>query len=52
VKPLYGIIEAGNHWFGTYYSHHYNELGIEPSTYDPCLLTTVDKEGPFGLVGI
>ena len=25
---------------------------MEPSTYDLCLLTTVNKEGPFGLVGI
>ncbi len=52
MKPLYGIVEARNHWFGTYHSHHCNELGMEPSTYDLCLLTTVNKEGPFGLVGI
>ncbi len=52
MKPLYSIVEARNHWFRTYYSHYYNELGMEPSTYDLCLLTTVDKEGPFGLVGI
>ncbi len=52
VKPLYSITEARNHWFRTYYSHYYNELGIEPSTYDLCLLTTIDKEGPFRLVSM
>ena len=52
VKPLYGIVEARNHWFGTYHSHHCNELGMEPSTYDLCLLTTVNKEGPFGLISM
>ena len=22
IKPLYGVPEAGNHWFNTYHSHH------------------------------
>ena len=29
VKPLYGVPEAGNHWFKTYYSHYINELTME-----------------------
>jgi hypothetical protein len=29
VKPLYGIPEAGNHWFKTYYSYYINELSME-----------------------
>ncbi len=52
VKPLYNIVEARNHRFRTYYSYYYNELGIEPSTYDLCLLTTINKEGLFRLVSI
>lgn len=49
IKPLYGIPEAGNHWFKTYHDHYINELGIKQSTYDPCLLYS--KE-PFGVVGL
>lgn len=49
VKPLYGVPEAGNHWFKTYHSHHVNELGMEQSTYDPCLLYS---NRPFGVVGL
>jgi hypothetical protein len=29
VKPLYGVPEAGNHWFKTYHSYHINELSME-----------------------
>jgi hypothetical protein len=49
VKPLYGVPEAGNHWFKTYHSHHVNQLRMDQSTYDPCLLYS-DK--PFGIVGL
>jgi hypothetical protein len=49
LKPLYGVLEAGNHWFKTYHTHYVKELGIEQSTYDLCLLHC--KE-PFGLVGL
>jgi hypothetical protein len=49
VKPLYGVPEAGNHWFKTYHTHHTVELGIEQSIYDPCL---VYQKAPFGVVGI
>jgi hypothetical protein len=49
VKPLYGVPEAGNHWFRTYHSHHIDHLHTKQSTYDPCLLYTND---PFGVVGL
>jgi len=26
IKPLYGVPEAGNHWFKTYHSHHVDQL--------------------------
>jgi Reverse transcriptase (RNA-dependent DNA polymerase) len=52
IKPLYGIPEAGTHWFGTYFVHHKEKLDMETSTYDPCLLITKDQEGPFGMVGM
>jgi len=29
IKPLYGVLEARNHWFKTYHSHHINELAME-----------------------
>lgn len=41
-KPLYGIAEAGNHWFNTYQKHHIDKLNLQASTYDPCLLYNSD----------
>jgi Reverse transcriptase (RNA-dependent DNA polymerase) len=54
VKPLYGVPEAGNHWFNTYHRHHVEKLGMKQSTFDPCLLTTctADDSKAFGLVGL
>ena len=49
VKPLYGVPEAGNHWFATYHGHHVNRLGMVQSTYDPCLFY---KSEPLGIVGL
>ncbi|EED20782.1 conserved hypothetical protein [Talaromyces stipitatus ATCC 10500] len=49
---LYGIPEAGVHWFDTYQSHHKDRLGMETSTYDPCLLMTTKGKENFGLVGM
>jgi hypothetical protein len=49
LKPLYGVPEAGNHWFKTYHSHHVNQLNMDQSTYDPCLLQSNE---PFGVVGL
>src|SRR5271156_4410118 len=50
VKPLYGIAEAGTHWWATYSKHHKEKLLMTTSTYDPCfLISTTDK---FGVVGM
>jgi hypothetical protein len=50
VKPLYGVPEAGNHWFGTYQKHHIDNLRMTQSTYDPCLMYSTTAS--FGLVGL
>jgi hypothetical protein len=49
-KPLYGIPEAGTHWWATYYRHHKEKLSIVTSTYDPCLLITTNQT--FGIIGM
>ncbi len=46
VKPLYGIAEAGVHWFVTYQGHHMTRLGMITSTFDPCLLITETGDDP------
>lgn len=43
VKPLYGIPESGLHWYLTYLTHHVDNLGMQRSTVDPCVL--VLREG-------
>jgi hypothetical protein len=50
VRPLYGVPEAGNHWFQTYHRYHREKLKMEQSTYDPCLLFT--KEDNIGIIGL
>jgi hypothetical protein len=50
IKPLYGVPEAGNHWFKTYHQHHVSKLKMEQSTYDPCLLYTLSNG--LGIVGL
>lgn len=52
VKPLYGIAEAGVHWWTTYHKHHRTELEMTTSTYDPCLLISTTGENCFGIVGM
>ena len=51
VKPLYGLAEAGTHWWATYSKHHKEKLMMETSTYDPCFLITTSKD-KFGVVGM
>lgn len=51
VKPLYGIAEAGTHWFKTYSDHHKIKLEMVTSTFDPCLLISSTNEA-FGIVGM
>ncbi|KAE8549770.1 hypothetical protein EYB25_008294 [Talaromyces marneffei] len=52
VRPLYGIPEAGNHWFRTYHNHHTENLNMDVSTYDPCLLHCSDSKQGFGIIGM
>ncbi|KAF1360357.1 hypothetical protein EJ07DRAFT_165511 [Lizonia empirigonia] len=52
VKPLYGIAEAGAYWWSTYFKHHTTTLGMETSTYDPCLLITKPTASGFGIVSM
>jgi hypothetical protein len=51
LKPLYGVPEAGMHWWATYSKHHREKLSMEPSTYDPCLLISTYKDR-FGIIAI
>lgn len=43
-KPLYGIPESGLYWFITYKNHHINELNMNSTSGDSCLLYK-SKEG-------
>ncbi|KAF1937344.1 hypothetical protein EJ02DRAFT_477004 [Clathrospora elynae] len=52
IKLLYGIAEAGVHWFATYQGHHCKELDMATSTYDPCLLITNGGSKAFGIVSL
>ncbi|KAI0991798.1 hypothetical protein K3495_g16389, partial [Podosphaera aphanis] len=53
-RPLYGIPEAGTHWWATYNKHHCENLRMVSSTYDPCLLYTNSSISGcvFGLIGM
>ncbi|KDN64952.1 hypothetical protein CSUB01_11942 [Colletotrichum sublineola] len=52
IKPLYGIAEAGTHWWATYSRHHKEALQMDTSTFDPCLLITSATNPHFGVVGM
>ena len=52
IKPLYGIAEAGVHWFATYQGHHTSELDMSTSTFDPCLMITNHGPTTFGMIGM
>ncbi|KAM4061611.1 reverse transcriptase (RNA-dependent DNA polymerase) [Hirsutella rhossiliensis] len=52
IKPLYGIAEAGVHWFRTYHGHHVDNLDMSTSTYDLCFLITNKGPDNFGIVGM
>jgi len=51
LRPLYGIPEAGTHWWVTYHNHHKEKLKMATSTYDPCLLISTEKDA-FAVVGM
>jgi polyhydroxyalkanoate synthesis regulator phasin len=50
-KPLYGIAEAGTHWWATYHGHHKEKLNMTTSVYDPCLMITTTEEA-FAMVAL
>ena len=52
IKPLYGLAEAGTHWWATYQSHHLKLLQMRTSTYDPCLLISRPENEQFAVVGM
>lgn len=55
LKPLYGIPEAGNHWYYTYHKHFEHNLHMEESTYDSCLLISKSDRSEnfgFGIIGL
>lgn len=51
TKSLYGIPEAGTHWWITYWKHHIYNLLMKTSTFDPCLIISI-REDEFGVVGM
>lgn len=44
IRALYGIAEAGLHWFRTYIVFHRKLLDLTPSAHDLCFLFT--RSGP------
>ncbi|KAH0425958.1 polyprotein [Colletotrichum camelliae] len=52
IKPLYGIAEAGTHWYATYSNHHREKLQMRTSTYDPCLLLSEETSSDFAMIGM
>ena len=52
IKPLYGIPEAGNHWFSTYHKLYTDGLNMKTSTYDPCLLYRRTNDTLDGITGM
>ena len=49
LLPLYGIPEAGTHWFKTYHDHYTIKLHMISSTFDPCLLYNDHSTAIIGL---
>jgi hypothetical protein len=52
MRPLYGIAEAGTHWWSTYFKHHRDQLHMDTSTYDSCLLISNANKESFAIVGM
>ncbi|TIC89479.1 hypothetical protein CH35J_012864 [Colletotrichum higginsianum] len=52
MKPLYGVAEAGTHWWATYTNHHKKKLQMETTAYNPCLLLATAENPHFGIVGM
>ncbi|OBR02159.1 Aurora kinase 2 splicing [Colletotrichum higginsianum IMI 349063] len=52
LGPLYDIAEGGTHWWAAYHGHHKENLQMETSSFDPCLLVSSDESNDFGIVGM
>ena len=50
IKPLYGLAEAGNHWYETWVTYLRENLRLGPSCFDPCQLMTRSK--PLAISGV
>ncbi len=42
IKSLYDVSEIDAHCFNTYYNHHKKKLQMIKSTFDSCLLHTIN----------
>src|SRR6266567_7664258 len=49
LKPLYGVLEAGNYWFKIYYAYYIKNLNMTQLTYNLYLLYSNKL---FGIVGL
>jgi hypothetical protein len=49
MRPLYGLAEAGAHWFNTYHKHRIKKLHVVTLTFDPCLLIEKSGQGVIGM---
>ncbi|KYK61933.1 hypothetical protein DCS_03078 [Drechmeria coniospora] len=52
MRPLYGIPEAGAHWFLTYQNHYRDKMEMDASSYDPCLMVSRSESKSIGIVGM
>lgn len=55
LRPLYGLAEAGLHWYMTYQKFHKEDLRMSPTRLDTCLLSkssSGDQPAPEGLVAL
>ena len=52
MKPLYGIAEAGAHWFQIYQKYYLEQLNMATSSFDACLLIRQDNADCFGIAGV
>src|SRR6266568_9570887 len=51
LKPLYGIAEAGTHWWATYSKYYKEKLLMTTSTFNPCFLI-ITTGTPFRIISI
>lgn len=49
VKPLYGLVEVGNHLFAIYLDYYKEKLKIKILLYDACLFITKNNIKNFDI---